>query len=705
MKFDFTRITVATSVTVALTCFSNVAWADCYQDGYNDGYNDGFKACPTCPALPNCQEGDYDKGFQEGKASVNVPNCQEDYNSGYQAGKDSVILPNCQEGDYNKGLQEGKDSVKLPNCQDGDYDKGYQAGRNSVSVPNCKENDYDLGRQDGIASVKLPNCHENDYTNGYNDGRNSVTVPNCQDDYKNGKTEAELAYTGYVDTSSPSPTVKSCNEAKADRAECAKKQGFKEGYNEGEKRATAQYTGYVDLTSTKPKSCNEANADAAECANKEGFDKGYEKGKLAGHKETTGYVKDGVVKSCNETDVDPAECAKMQGFKEGYDEGQAAATKVETSANNSDAYQLYTGYVDENGTAQSCQGVPEDSKANQDSKEAKCANKDGFKDGFNLGQLSLAGYVIEEDGNSVAKSCQEDTDQCQSVPKKGFTEGYNLGLGQKATNSAGTTAIEKPMTDEELKTCQENPTECPNGVFKQGYDVGQKAAPDTLADCKKNPQSCIIAYLQGFYDYFVQKRLQNVNVTNKEQFFPESLKVETLGGIDSEKPAAQWRYTWKHKTQGCEALEALAPKTDKSGNRLKMFEGDNQEISEISICVEQAEDMGSETDSTKPEFGGSKTTSLTADQSLGYTVYLIEGKDDSKKVKATMEIIFSPNVETTATPAANVPTSDGNVETEGAADANTSIPDENTEAGGVSTTGVNTPTEEKTGEPEASSTK
>ncbi len=231
---------------------------------------------------------------------------------------------------------------------------------------------------------------------------------------------------------------------------------------------------------------------------------------------------------------------------------------------------------------------------------------------------------------SQPKSCSDkDANAAECQKNQGFTTGYEEG--KKVANTTTTTEVAKytgyvDPTTSQPKSCSDkdaNTEECKkNQGFSDGYN-----AHDTLADCKKNPQPCMIAYLQGFYNYFVQKRLQNVK--EKDESFPQKLTVKQLGGIDDNTPADQWRYTWKTKTKGCDAL--------KSGERFKPLKDDNQEL---SICLEQKDDMGKETDSAQPNFGSSKDDKkLESNQSLGYTVYLMDGN----KVAATMEIIFSPD--------------------------------------------------------------
>ncbi len=158
---------INTVIAVILAVFSvSTSWAGPWDDGFEAG-----KA--TCPRLPNCQEGDYDRGVEDGKNQC--PAC--------------ATCPNCQEGDYNRGYTDGRNSVTVPNCQEGDYNRGYTDGRNSVKIPDC-QSDYNRGYTDGKDSVTIPDCQVN-YNQGYTDGKNSVTIPDCQVNYNQGITDGK----------------------------------------------------------------------------------------------------------------------------------------------------------------------------------------------------------------------------------------------------------------------------------------------------------------------------------------------------------------------------------------------------------------------------------------------------------------------------------------------------------------------------------
>jgi hypothetical protein len=145
MKLIIARASISAVFAVVLTFFSVPTYADCFTDGYNAGQ-------AACGTACNCQA-DYDRGYNDGKNSVIVPNCQVgDYDRGFNAGINSVTVPNCQAGDYDRGFNAGKAQCQicppLPNCQEGDYDRGYTAGKNSVTVPDCQSN-YNQGYQEG----------------------------------------------------------------------------------------------------------------------------------------------------------------------------------------------------------------------------------------------------------------------------------------------------------------------------------------------------------------------------------------------------------------------------------------------------------------------------------------------------------------------------------------------------------------------------
>ncbi len=102
MKLIRAKASISAVFAVLLTFFSMATYADLCQDCFDAGFNAGKNQCPTCATCPNCQEGDYDRGYTDGRNSVTIPDCQSDYNRGYTDGRNSVTVPNCQEGDYDR---------------------------------------------------------------------------------------------------------------------------------------------------------------------------------------------------------------------------------------------------------------------------------------------------------------------------------------------------------------------------------------------------------------------------------------------------------------------------------------------------------------------------------------------------------------------------------------------------------------------------
>jgi hypothetical protein len=211
MKLIIARASISAVFAVVLTFFSVPTYADCFTDGYNAGQ-------AACGTACNCQA-DYDRGYNDGKNSVTVPNCQVgDYDRGYTAGINSVTVPNCQAGDYDRGFNAGKAQCQicpsLPNCNEGDYQRGLTAGQAQCQacppLPNCQEGDYDRGYTAGKNSVTVPDCQSN-YNQGYQDG-NSQGITEGQQQCKNNPEKCGLVKSDAITQAGIDEGKRQCQE-------------------------------------------------------------------------------------------------------------------------------------------------------------------------------------------------------------------------------------------------------------------------------------------------------------------------------------------------------------------------------------------------------------------------------------------------------------------------------------------------------------
>lgn len=105
-----------------------------------DDYKSGVQYCQNNPvACGLYSQGDlddkYDEGFDDGVASVDIPDCEQDFS------QDDL------DDKYDEGFENGVASVDIPECEEGftQEDLGDR---------------YDAGFEDGIASVEILECEE-----------------------------------------------------------------------------------------------------------------------------------------------------------------------------------------------------------------------------------------------------------------------------------------------------------------------------------------------------------------------------------------------------------------------------------------------------------------------------------------------------------------------------------------------------------------
>ncbi len=661
MKCSFKRTRMVTSVAVALTLTwvgQPTVWAACYDDGFNDGEKacydawnaDKCKSTHTLIAESDCKVSDVETCNREYDNLITQSEC--DY-SGYitqntcNTEKDGLISQDtCNAKSAGKIDKSSCDTEKktisdqLSSCQtekDGlisqDTCNAQSAGK--IDKSSCDTEKKTISDQLSSCQTEKGGLISQDTCNAQS--KDKIDKSSCETE----KTTEVAKYTGYVDTANPATatpctgvTPNSNAAANSKEKQCADQMGFDEGYKKGVNAGQLSLAGYEGTNEEEKKEAKPCQKDSVsgelplECQqNLQSFVQGYTAGQSnpTSPPATTSMTPEESEK-CNNNPESSTECPN-QAFRDGYKEGKEKAITN------------YAGYVytDAGGVTQSCdtnQIVP-NSAADANTPEKQCADNKAFQAGFTASQLSK-----DKVAQADTTMCSANPGQCANVT---FNAGYIKGKEEGQLSLAGRVTKDENGKTTGAESC--NAVTCLETEKKQGFVDGFKAAgnpsppasqcdPNDISNdsdcqavkdhCRDYPADCgidtdVVNHLQAFYDFFMANRGKApVN-------FPSDLKVLAGGGKTDvvTDTAEQWKVTWVNK-EGKSSCGSAKGVNDAA----------------ISLCFQQLADKKTPSDSSKPAVEGSQTKQLTEEDSLGYTVYLVD-TNDNNTVKGTMEIVFS----------------------------------------------------------------